>query len=82
MRDGIHLAADVYRPHLDAAVPALLVRTLYNKIQAAERYLPFVPDGGYGLVVQDVRGRFASEGVFEQDVNDAWGELTGRIRQR
>ena len=75
MRDGTRLAVDIHRPDSDDTFPALLVRTPYDKIQGADRYLPFLPTHGYALVMQDVRGRFASEGVFEHDVNDAWGDL-------
>ena len=82
MRDGTRLAVDIHRPDSDDTFPALLVRTPYDKIQGADRYLPFLPTHGYALVMQDVRGRFASEGVFEHDVNDAWGDLQDGYEQR
>jgi uncharacterized protein len=67
MRDGVLLATDVYR--LDGAPPApvLLARTPYNKENAvageAFNILRAV-QAGYVVVIQDVRGRFASEGEF------------------
>lgn len=63
MRDGVRLAADVYLPEPAKKRPVLLMRTPYNKapVEAlARRYA----QAGYSVVVQDCRGRFASEGVF------------------
>ena len=69
MRDGVRLATDVYR--LDAAPPApvLLARTPYDKERGmASTGVPFdivrAVQAGYAVVIQDVRGRFASEGEF------------------
>jgi putative CocE/NonD family hydrolase len=69
MRDGVRLATDVYR--LDGASPApvLLARTPYDKERgAAATGVPFdllrAVQAGYAVVVQDVRGRYASEGAF------------------
>jgi putative CocE/NonD family hydrolase len=71
MRDGVCLAADVYRPVLNGTVvetplPVLLERTPYDKVTLARdsgcgRYFA---ERGYVVAVQDVRGRFRSEGVF------------------
>ncbi len=69
MRDGVRLATDVYLPSRNGApaaghFPAVLERTPYNKtaIGAAARWLN---PHGYAVVVQDVRGRYASEGHWE-----------------
>jgi uncharacterized protein len=67
MRDGTVLRANVYRPEGEGRWPVLLTRLPYGKdlplatsvldpVQAARR--------GYVVVVQDVRGCFASEGAF------------------
>ena len=41
MRDGVHLAADIYRPRADAKVPALLALSPYGKeLQALALTLP------------------------------------------
>lgn len=66
MRDGVRLATDVYLPSRNGApaagkFPAVLERTPYNKnaSTAGSRYLT---SHGYAAIVQDVRGRYASEG--------------------
>lgn len=74
MRDGVHLAADVYLPEIDDSThggstparhwPTVLVRTPYGrKARSIRSYLAFLSHG-YALVVEDVRGRYPSEGVF------------------
>jgi putative CocE/NonD family hydrolase len=68
MRDGVHLAADVYRPVQNNVVvkkklPVLLQRTPYNK-SGASLYGQYFTKRGYITVIQDCRGRFKSEGEF------------------
>ncbi len=65
MRDGIHLAADIFFPprHDGSPIPALLIRTSWDK--ANEEWNPvrfYYPQQGYALVIQDLRSRFKSEG--------------------
>ncbi len=70
--DGIHLANDHYSPITQAQCPTILIRSPYGRnaklgpfgmltefcaIRFAER--------GYNVLVQDIRGRFDSEGEFE-----------------
>lgn len=66
MRDGVKLATDVYRPRTEAPLPVMLARLPYNK--DLPRVFAFPIEGyleaGYAVVVQDMRGRFASEGEF------------------
>src|SRR5262245_62523000 len=68
MRDGTVLRADVYRPESDASWPVLLQRTPYDKNVPRISALLLNPiraaSAGYAVVVQDVRGRFASDGDF------------------
>ena len=65
MRDGAHLAANIFLPAEHARVPAILVRTPYGRgADITPNYQAFV-DHGYAVVVQDVRGRYESEGVFQ-----------------
>lgn len=65
MRDGVQLSANVFRPSQPARVPAILVRTPYNKgTELIPNFLAFV-NHGYAVVVQDVRGRYESQGTFE-----------------
>lgn len=76
MRDGVLLAADVVRASRESPRPALLIRTPYSR--AAMRLVHDVVDlarSGWVVVVQDVRGRFDSGGMFtpfEQEVDDGW----------
>lgn len=63
MRDGVRLAADVYLPEKEGPVPVVLVRTPYGKSNDVEPYYRFV-QRGFGVVIQDVRGREDSEGEW------------------
>ncbi|HVU67272.1 MAG TPA: CocE/NonD family hydrolase [Ktedonobacteraceae bacterium] len=75
MRDGVYLSTDVYRPAEGGPFPVLLIRTPYNKEDPqllstppeASRLL----EAGYAVVAQDVRGRYASEGVFDPFAQEA-----------
>ncbi|MFW6107340.1 MAG: CocE/NonD family hydrolase [bacterium] len=67
MRDGVRLATDVARPKGGGPRPTVLVRTPYRKRLAMAA--PFV-QAGYAFVVQDVRGRYGSEGVFYPFVHE------------
>lgn len=64
MRDGIRLAANIFRPGTPARVPAILVRTPYGKGEAISVHYQTFVDHGYAIIAQDVRGRYESEGVF------------------
>jgi putative CocE/NonD family hydrolase len=69
MRDGVRLSTDVYRPAAAGRYPVLLQRTPYNKGDlwpvATLMFSPFdAVERGYVVVVQDCRGRFASEGEW------------------
>ena len=73
-RDGIKLGADIYRPArngapVEAKLPTLLERTPYNKDGGAATANYFVPRG-YVVVVQDVRGRYKSEGHWRPIADD------------
>ena len=62
-RDGVTLRADVYRPDAPGHFPVLLSRLPYDKNQRRRPgdIDPFV-ERGYVVIMQDTRGRFASEG--------------------
>ena len=74
MRDGVHLAADVYLPeenelprvarHGGMRWPAVLVRTPYSRRAKSLRSYLYFTRRGYALVAEDVRGRYGSEGTF------------------
>jgi uncharacterized protein len=73
-RDGVTLYADIFRPKAEGQFPVLLQRTPYGKkndisigMQGAAR--------GYVMIIQDVRGRFASAGewyVFKHESEDGY----------
>lgn len=63
MRDGIRLQADIYRPKGDGKYPIVLVRTPYGKA-AGDTIARFITAQGYITVVQDCRGKGASEGSW------------------
>ena len=72
MRDGVNLATDIYRPDAPGKFPAIIIRLPYNKEPVREIKVDrfsFSPgilftQRGLVLIVQDVRGRYASEGDF------------------
>src|SRR5262249_7180386 len=70
MRDGMHLATDVYGAEGEGRKPVLLMRTPYNKNGSATTAELFV-GAGYVVVLQDCRGRFGSEGKYEPYLHDA-----------
>jgi putative CocE/NonD family hydrolase len=67
MRDGVVLRADVWRPSAAGRHPVLVFRTPYDRrqVQGAESTVAKAARRGYAVVVQDVRGRYGSEGLFE-----------------
>ncbi|MGC9348918.1 MAG: CocE/NonD family hydrolase [Anaerolineae bacterium] len=74
-RDGTILRADVYRPNTQQAVPVLLQRTPYSKTLAPSAFVLTATERGYAVVVQDTRGRWASEGkvaAFEGEKTDGY----------
>lgn len=66
MRDGVVLRADVYRPGGPGPFPVLVYRTPYGKHGAVESYQTHLRavERGYAVVLQDVRGRYESDGIF------------------
>ena len=68
MRDGTKLRADVYRPELPTDLPVLLIRGPYDKRIGLSSFGNAHPawyvEQGCIVVVQDVRGRYGSEGDF------------------
>jgi putative CocE/NonD family hydrolase len=67
MRDGVVLRADVYRPGDSERHPAIVVRTPYNKLLSGNNdFLSALHAAfaGYAFVIQDIRGRFASDGYW------------------
>lgn len=75
LRDGTILYADIYRPDQKGSFPVLLTRLPYNKNYPfySHRYLDTnrLVQNGYVVIIQDVRGRYASEGDFSPFENEA-----------
>jgi uncharacterized protein len=75
MRDGVVLHADIYRPKAEGRFPVLLTRTPYNKSKDDVENGPNFAARGYVVVIQDVRGRYTSEGewyTFKHEPNDGF----------
>ncbi|MEZ4529944.1 MAG: CocE/NonD family hydrolase [Thermomicrobiales bacterium] len=74
MRDGVKLAADVFRPAGGDRWPVVIIRTPYDRQLGSSFGMQMnavqLAAAGYAVVVQDVRGRFASDGDFYPFVNE------------
>ena len=87
MRDGVRLATDAYLPQAGGPWPAVLVRLPYDK-NGRYTFMPQLADAfterGYVFVVQDVRGRFRSEGEtlpFDHEAADGYDTLSWIVEQ-
>ena len=82
MRDGVVLRADVYRPAAPGRFPTLVYRTPYGKddlvASGSEPTVVRAARAGYAVVVQDVRGRYHSDGEFrpyQQEGKDGYDTI-------
>ncbi|SDQ90220.1 CocE/NonD family hydrolase [Virgibacillus salinus] len=87
VRDGVKLYANIYRPNDGGIYPILLCRLPYNKNlpDFSHRYIDPIRTAmnGFIVVIQDVRGRFASEGEFmpfEQEAEDGYDTVEWAAR--
>lgn len=67
MPDGVVLAASLYRPGRSSTpLPTLLIRLPYDRMTYEESlYAAFYfARNGYAVLVQDLRGKFGSQGLF------------------
>ena len=85
MRDGVRLRADILRP-AQGRFPTLVYRTPYGKGDALTDYTTFTRavERGYAVVVQDVRGRYSSDGEFrpyEHEGPDGYDTIEWAARQ-
>ncbi|GIV88473.1 MAG: X-Pro dipeptidyl-peptidase [Chloroflexus sp.] len=78
MPDGVVLYADHYAPQTGGPYPTILIRTPYGRPGELGPLGVFEHTGcllfaerGYNVIVQSVRGRYRSGGVFEPFVNEA-----------
>jgi len=77
MRDGVILHADIFRPKADGKFPVLLQRTPYDKNNEVSMGLAGAARG-YVVMVQDVRGRYSSEGewyTFKHESDDGYDTI-------
>lgn len=65
MRDGVQLSANVFRPGGPGKLPTILMRTPYGKGDDWTANNQAFVQHGYAVVVQDVRGRYESQGSFQ-----------------
>jgi uncharacterized protein len=64
-RDGVVLYADIYRPKSADKLPVILMRTPYDKsVNWAVGPTYKMVQRGYVVIIQDVRGRYTSEGEW------------------
>lgn len=77
MRDGVSLSADIHLPLEDTETqyPAILWRTPYDNARKLGHYSPvdsakFFASNEYAFVIQDVRGRCDSDGVWDPFFNE------------
>ena len=90
-RDGVELATDIYRPGAQGVpttqeLPVLLHRTPYNKNAAdAVKIAEYLCRHGYVVMLQDIRGRHSSEGVFSKyyayDSTDGFDTIAWAAKQ-
>jgi putative CocE/NonD family hydrolase len=65
MRDGVFLRADVHHPSGSGRFPTLVYRTPYGRKHAeGNDVVRAALARGYAVLLEDVRGRYGSEGVF------------------
>ena len=73
MRDGVRLAADLYRPKGLPSAPVIVIRTPYGKRNLLYGYEftgGLFASQGYAVLIQDVRGKFRSRGDFYPSVHE------------
>ncbi len=74
MRDGTKLATDIGLPDGDGPWPTIMIRTPYSK-PSMYATAALAVQHGYACAVQDMRGRFDSEGEdYPVFLHDGWGE--------
>lgn len=76
MRDGVRLATDVYIPKGQGPgpFPVVIERTPYNKRGCRNPKTEYYAARGYVAIMQDERGRYASEGEYYWLMDQGWGK--------
>jgi len=84
MRDDVILRADVYRPQIKESVPVLVLRTPYGKAWTETSFALTAAERGYAVVIQDTRGRWASDGdgtPFIHEMSDGYDTVEWAAHQ-
>lgn len=87
MRDGVRLYADVYRPAAPGRYPVIVVRTPYGVQREGSRIhddMVKFAQQGYAAIIQDVRGRYESEGAwdpFRYEARDGFDTIEWAAKQ-
>src|SRR5579862_6303736 len=88
MRDGCVLRGDLFRPDTPEKLPVIINRTPYNKAMPMVFALTMdslrAASAGYNVLIQDCRGRFASDGVFNcftDEARDGYDTVEWAARQ-
>ena len=87
MPDGVRLATDIYSPKdADGAMPAIVIRLPYSKDSYVMAIEParFFASHGYRVLVQDMRGKWRSEGeyaIFKAERQDGYDFLDWIVAQ-
>jgi uncharacterized protein len=88
MRDGCVLRGDLFRPDTPEKLPVIINRTPYNKAMPMVFALTMdslrAASAGYNVLIQDCRGRFASDGVwdcFTVEARDGYDTVEWAARQ-
>lgn len=67
--EQVHLATEIYKSEIPGSGPVILIRTPYDKSGITVIAEEFTR-AGFHVVIQDVRGKYASEGQFVPFVNE------------
>jgi uncharacterized protein len=73
MRDGVVLRGDIFRPDADGKFPVLLQRTPYRRSVWGYNvnFAQYAAARGYVVFLQDVRGRYTSDGEWYPFIHEA-----------
>ncbi len=63
LRDGVHLACDLYRPRAGGPCPGIVIRTPYGR-EGVQSSAETWAARGYAVLVADARGTGSSEGTY------------------
>ncbi|MBV9811324.1 MAG: CocE/NonD family hydrolase, partial [Acetobacteraceae bacterium] len=93
MRDGVKLTTFLYEPQAAGRYPVIMIRSPYGRLSSPPStcfsdalggtVIPYAQQGYVG-VVQEVRGTYTSEGIYNpvfQEINDGYDAIEWAARQ-